>query len=119
MREPPKSVLIVDDHPIVREGLRALLNQQPDLQACAEAKSSQEALEALALHRPDAALVDVALGRENGLELIALMKSAQPRLVVLALSMHDEFMFAERALRQGASGYVMKHEATDQLLIAL
>jgi DNA-binding NarL/FixJ family response regulator len=115
----PRSVLIVDDHPIVREGLRALLNQQPDLRACAEATNSREALEALAAHKPDAALVDVALNRENGLELISLLKSADPRIVVLALSMHDEFLFAERALRHGASGYVMKHEATDQLLTAL
>ena len=114
-----RTVLIVDDHPIVREGLRALLNQQPDLEVCAEATNSFEALDALRTRRPDAALVDVALGRESGLDLISQLKRAEPKLAILALSMHDEFTFAERALRHGASGYVMKHEATEMMLNAL
>ncbi len=112
-------VLVVDDHPIVREGLSGLINQQPDLEVCAQAANSEQALAALGKTDPDAALVDIALGKESGLELIARLKQQSPRIKILALSMHDELLFAEGALQQGASGYVMKHQATDQLLTAL
>jgi DNA-binding NarL/FixJ family response regulator len=112
-------VLIVDDHPIVRAGLRALLDEQPDLEACGEATTSREALEAVTRLKPDVALVDVALGGETGLELIGQLKAEVPNLAVLVLSMHDELLFAERALRHGADGYVMKHEPTDRLLTAI
>jgi DNA-binding NarL/FixJ family response regulator len=114
-----RRVLIVDDHPIVREGLRALINQQTDLETSGEAADTAQALAAMAEALPDIALVDIALGRESGLDLISAIKARHADLPILAISMHDEQLFAERALQHGANGYIMKHEATDLLLTAL
>jgi DNA-binding NarL/FixJ family response regulator len=112
-------ILLVDDHPIVREGLVGLLGQVPGFAICGEAASIAEGLAQLRELRPDAMVVDISLGRESGLELIALARKEAPAVAILALSMLDEMTYAERALRHGANGYVMKHEATERLVAAL
>jgi DNA-binding NarL/FixJ family response regulator len=114
-----KRVLLVDDHPIVREGLRGLLCQAKDLVVCGEAGASEEALELARELSPDAVIVDISLGKQSGLELIRALREHKASLVILALSMHDEMIYAERALRSGANGYVMKQEATQKLVDAL
>lgn len=113
-------ILIVDDHPIVREGLRDLIDQEPDLTVCGTAQNQLEALKALEALKPDAAVVDISLNKDmGGIELIKDIKIRYPNLPVLVLSMHDETLFAERALRAGAMGYVMKEQATENVMIAL
>jgi DNA-binding NarL/FixJ family response regulator len=112
-------VLIVDDHPVVREGLAYRINRQPDLVTCAEAATAPEALKALSACLPDLAIVDLSLEGRSGLELIRDIKSRYPRLPVLVLSIHDEPAYAKRALQAGARGYVMKHEATENVLLAI
>lgn len=119
LREIPYRVLVVDDHPIVREGLSALLGLQPDLRVTGQAEGAASALVQVA-HEPfDLALVDLSLGQDSGLVLIKDLHAVNPALKLLALSMHDQLVYAERALRAGASGYVMKHEAPDVLLGAM
>jgi DNA-binding NarL/FixJ family response regulator len=115
----PTRVVLVDDHPIVLEGLRGLLGQHRAFTVCGEAGTIAAALEVVARTSPDAAIVDVSLGRESGLDLIRRLREDHPRLAILALSMLDEMAYAERALRSGANGYVMKHEASQQLIEAL
>jgi len=112
-------VLIVDDHPIFRAGVAQLINQEPDLTVCGEAEGAAEALEAVAKQKPDIALVDVTLKGRDGVELMKELKVRYPELPVLMLSMHDESLYAERALRAGARGYIMKQETTDKVLVAL
>lgn len=112
-------ILIVDDHPVVRQGLRWMINREADLVVCAEAGDDHEALEAIRASRPAAAIVDLVLGDASGIELIKDIKARHPCVAVLVVSMHDEALYAERALRAGASGYIMKHEATEELLRAL
>ena len=112
-------VLLVDDHAVVREGLAQLLEGEPDLAVCGEAGSAEQALDVAARTRPDLAVVDISLGGVNGLELIKNLKALQPELRILVLSMHDESHFAERALRAGATGYVMKREARTQIMDAV
>jgi DNA-binding NarL/FixJ family response regulator len=112
-------ILIVDDHPIVRRGLRQLIDQQPDLIVSAEASDAREALDALRGAPPDAAIVDISLRQGSGLELIKDIRTRYPNVAVLALSMHDEALYAGRALRAGARGYVMKQEPLDELLAAI
>lgn len=114
-----KRVLIVDDHPVFRIGIIALINAEPDLHVCGEASSSQSALEAMRRLRPDIALLDISLPGTNGIELIKQMKSEEPKLPILILSMHDESLYALRALRAGALGYVMKAEALTHVLDAM
>jgi len=114
-----RKVLLVDDHPIVREGLRGLLSQDLEFVVCGEAADIDDALAQFRTVRPDAVIVDISLGRESGLELIGLLRKESREIGILALSMHDEMTYAERALRHGANGYVMKHEATERLLEAL
>ncbi len=113
------TVFIVDDHAIVRRGLEQLINQETDLVVCGEAENMQTALEAMKTLRPDVALVDLSLGGESGLELIKDIKVRYPTVAVLVLSMHDELFYAERALRAGAKGYIMKLQAADQILGAI
>jgi len=113
------SVLIVDDHPIIRQGLAALINRQGDLAVCAEADEPRAALAAAAKERPRLAVVDISLAQADGLELIKDLKARQPKMDVLVLSMHDEIVYAERALRAGASGYVMKQERLATVIAAL
>ncbi len=111
-------VLLVDDHPIVRRGLRALLEAQPDLEVCGEADDAEAAIQAIQQTSPDVAIVDISLHAGDGLELVRQIRARWP-LPVLVLSIHDEGLYAERALRVGASGYVMKQEATGAVVNAL
>lgn len=112
-------VLIVDDHPVFRHGITALINAEPDLCVCGEASNSPTALEAMRTLKPDIALLDISLPGTNGIELIKLMKAEQPKLPILILSMHDESLYALRALKAGALGYIMKAEALTHVLDAL
>jgi len=115
----PRSVLIVDDHPIVRQGLSQLINAEDDLEVCGNAATVEEALQSLGESYPDVVIVDLSLAHSDGLELIKEIRSETRHLPVLVLSMHDENMYAERLLSAGANGYIMKQAAADQLLIAL
>lgn len=117
--QPPRRVLVVDDHPIFRHGITALIESEQDLTVCGEANNAGSALEAMRNHEPDIALLDVSLPGTNGIELIKLMKAERPRLVLLVVSMHDESLYALRALRAGARGYVMKAEALTHVLTAI
>ena len=114
---PPKvKVLLVDDHPLVRAGLANLIHQQPDLEVCGEAASEPQALQLIASVQPDIAVVDISLENGSGLELIKSVKAMHPSVAMLALSMHDESLYAERALRAGARGYLMKREAAKKVI---
>lgn len=112
-------VFVVDDHPIVRQGLALLINREADLIVCGEAEEAQTALEAIAAQRPDILIVDISLNGPDGIELVKLLRARSATLPVLVLSMHDELTYAERALRAGANGYIMKQEATERVLIAI
>jgi len=115
----PRSVLIVDDHPIVRQGLSQLINAEDDLEVSGNAATVEEALQSLSESYPDVVIVDLSLAHSDGLELIKEIRSETRHLPVLVLSMHDENMYAERLISAGANGYIMKQAAADQLLIAL
>ncbi|HMG24866.1 MAG TPA: response regulator transcription factor [Kofleriaceae bacterium] len=112
-------VYLVDDHPIVRHGIAQLLSAQADLEVCGQAADARSALAELAAAAPDVVTVDVSLGATSGIDLIGDIKQHHARIAVLVVSMHDEQLYAERALRAGASGYVMKHEATDAIVRAI
>src|SRR5437667_4295694 len=112
-------IFIVDDHPLVREGLTNLINRQSDLIACGEAKDSAEAIAGIAKERPDVAIIDISLTNESGLELIKHLSKQFPQVALIVLSMHDEALYAERALRAGARGYVMKRESTKSVLASI
>jgi len=114
-----KRILLVDDHPLVREWLTQLINQQPDLVVCGEAESAAAALEALAGARIDLAVVDLSLQDSAGLELIKSLQKADPALPVLVLSMHDESLYAARVFRAGARGYVNKRESAQKVVEAI
>jgi DNA-binding NarL/FixJ family response regulator len=111
-----KRVLLVDDHPLVREGLAESINRESDLMVCAEADDRHEALGAIEQNRPDLVIVDLALKSSSGIELIKDIYSRWPRLPMLVVSMQDEALYAERALRAGAKGYLTKQEATRDIL---
>ncbi|MHC4354028.1 MAG: response regulator, partial [Planctomycetota bacterium] len=112
-------ILIVDDHPIVRQGLAELVNHESDLVVCGQAEDSHEAIKAIKDLSPTMAIIDISLKETSGLELIKDIHSQCPDLPVLALSMHDEMLYAERALRAGAMGYIMKQEATENVIVAV
>jgi DNA-binding NarL/FixJ family response regulator len=112
-------ILLVDDHPIVRQGLSEMINQERDLQVCGTAEDVHRALDALENIRPDLVIADISLKGSNGIELLKNIKVRFPRTLVLVLSMHDESLYAVRALRAGAAGYIMKQEATDKVLTAI
>ncbi len=112
-------LLIVDDHPVFRHGISQLIGKLPEVTICGEADNAQTALQAMRLLQPQIALIDISMPGTNGIELIKLMLAEQPRLIILTLSMHDESLYALRALRAGAKGYVMKHQATETVLDAL
>ncbi len=115
----PRSVFIVDDHPIVRQGLGQLIDHEPDLKVCGEAAGLKEARLALSKTEADIVIVDLSLHDGDGIELIKDIRSMHRHLPVLVLSMHDENIYAERLLSAGANGYIMKQAAADQLLVAL
>jgi DNA-binding NarL/FixJ family response regulator len=112
-------VLLVDDHPLTRHGLAQLIAQQPDLVVCAEAGSAEDALKSVRGHQPNLVLVDVILPGKPGLELIKDLTTMFPEVAVLVFSMHDESLYAERALRAGARGYVMKSVGGEEMLKAI
>src|SRR5436189_5378182 len=112
-------VFIVDDHPLVREGLTNLMNGQNDLIVCGEAKNSAQVIDGIMKTRSDVALIDISLENESGLELVKQLASQFPEVALIVLSMHDEGLYAERALRAGARGYVMKHETSKSVLICI
>ena len=112
-------ILVVDDHPIVRQGLTLLINQEADLLVCGEAEEAMGAMHVLASSRPDILIVDISLNGPDGIDLLKNVRNIYPTLPVLILSMHDESIYAERALRAGANGYIMKQEATEKVLVAL
>jgi DNA-binding NarL/FixJ family response regulator len=112
-------IFLVDDHPLVREGLANLISGQNDLMVCGEAEDSAQAISGIAKARPDVALIDISLKNESGLELIKNLDSQFPLVALIVLSMHDEALYAERALRAGARGYVMKRETTKNVLASI
>lgn len=112
-------VLLVDDHPVVREGLAQLISRQADLVVCGEAEDVPGALAAIERAKPDLAVVDLSLKGRSALELLKDLRSAKRRPPVLLLSMHDESAYAERALKAGAKGYIMKEETREKLLVAI
>jgi DNA-binding NarL/FixJ family response regulator len=112
-------VLLVDDHPIVRQGLGQLINEEPDLSIVGEAEDFQQALAAVDSAIPVVAIVDISLKHRSGIELIKENRAKRPELPILVLSMHDESLHAERVLRAGAKGYIMKQEATEQVMNAI
>lgn len=114
-----KSVLIVDDHPILRKGLSMMINQEPDLIVCGEAEDAYSAMEMIDRVNPDMVIVDISLPGVDGVEMLKNIKSRYGDLPALVVSMHDESLFAERALRAGARGYIMKQEALDDVLTAI
>jgi DNA-binding NarL/FixJ family response regulator len=114
-----RTVFVVDDHPLLRQGLAMLINREPDLTVCGEAEEAMAAMKAIAKSRPDIVIADISLNGPDGLDLLKNLRSLCPDLPVLILSMHDESIYAERALRARANGYIMKQEATDQVLVAV
>jgi DNA-binding NarL/FixJ family response regulator len=114
-----RRILVVDDHPIVRQGLALLINREPDLVVCGEAEEAMGAMHVLASARPDVLIVDISLNGPDGLDLLKNIRITNPALPVLILSMHEESIYAERALRAGANGYIMKQEATERVLVAV
>jgi DNA-binding NarL/FixJ family response regulator len=116
---PCARVLVVDDHPIFREGLAELINRQPRLTCCGQIAHAREVLDAVKRLSPDLLLLDLRLGDGDGLDLLPRLKRLFPKLPVLVLSQADEELYAERALRAGASGYIMKEEATEEVVKAI
>lgn len=113
-------VFLLDDHPIVRQGLAQLINQQAGLEVCGEAASVAEASTALLVLKPDIIVIDVSLdGSSNGIEFIKTVKEQCPSMAFLVNSMHDETLYGERALRAGARGYIMKQEAPEKVIVAI
>lgn len=118
-RKQLQQLLLVDDHPILREAFARLIDQEPDLKVCGQADNATDALAGIAEHRPDLVIVDIALKGVNGIELIKRIKAMQPEVPVLVLSVQDEALFGERALRAGARGYVMKQAAREEVMGAI
>ncbi len=112
-------IFLVDDHPLVREWLTNLIHQQPDLSVCGEAESAPQALDAVAKLKPDIAIVDISLKSGSGIELIKNIRAVAREVAVIVLSMHDETLYAERALRAGARGYIMKRETAKKVIAAI
>jgi DNA-binding NarL/FixJ family response regulator len=118
-RTKKKSVFIVDDHPLLRQGLALLINRERDLAVCGEAEEAQTAMREITLKKPDILIADISLNGPDGLDLLKNLRTLYPNLPVLVLSMHDESIYAERALRARANGYIMKQEATEKVLVAV
>lgn len=114
-----KSVFLVDDHPSMRRGLEDLINQEADLKVCGQAGDIPSALEGISKAKPDIAVVDLTLKEASGLDLVKDLKVRLPKLPVLVLSMHSEALYAERAIRAGARGYIMKEATTENIVKAI
>jgi DNA-binding NarL/FixJ family response regulator len=114
-----RRVLVVDDHPLLRKGISQLIDHEPDLMVVAEAEDAHKAMTAIENAKPDVALIDITLRGSSGLELVKNIKARFPNLKMLMLSMHEESVYAHRALRAGASGYIMKQEGVEKVLAAL
>lgn len=112
-------VLIVDDHPLLRQGITRLINNEKDMAVCGEADEAPKTLDAIAASKPEIVILDISLKGASGIEVLKNIRARHPKLPVLVLSMHDESVYAQRALRAGASGYIMKHEAMEKVLVAL
>jgi DNA-binding NarL/FixJ family response regulator len=112
-------IFLVDDHPIVRQGLGLLINREADLVVCGEADGAPAALQGIASLQPDLMVIDISLDGPDGIELLKTIRVKDPILPVLNLSMHEESTYAERSLRAGANGYIMKQEATERVLVAI
>ena len=116
----PARILIVDDHPLMRDGLAGLIRKEADLNVCGEADNAGSTILAVDDDPPpDLVILDLMLGSEDGLELIKQLRALRPGLLILVISMHDEWIYAERAVRAGASGYIMKKEAPEEVLTAV
>lgn len=115
----PRKIFIVEDHPVFREGLRQVVNREADLQVCGEAGNYDQALEALTRLRPDLALVDITLPGKSGLELIKTLRKTNRDIRLLIISMHDEALYADRVLRAGGDGYIMKQEDPEEVIHAI
>ena len=118
-RPPSKRLLVVDDHPMMRQGLAQLIGNEEDLEVCGEAENGAQAITAITLARPDLVLADISLPDKNGLELIKDVQALHPGLPMLVISMHDESLYAERVLRAGGRGYIMKQEGGKKLMEAI
>jgi DNA-binding NarL/FixJ family response regulator len=116
---PKCKIFLVDDHPIVRQGLALFIDREPDLMVCGEAEDATSALQAIRESTPDFVILDISLDGRDGLELLKTLRVGHPNLPVLILSMHDESVYAERSLRAGANGYIMKQEAADKVITAI
>jgi DNA-binding NarL/FixJ family response regulator len=112
-------ILLVDDHPVLRKGLAQMINLEPDMTVCGEAEDAAKGFELVGTLNPDVAVIDISLKTGNGIELVKNVKARYPDLPMLVLSMHDESLYAERALRAGSLGYIMKEEASEQVLVAI
>jgi DNA-binding NarL/FixJ family response regulator len=112
-------IMLVDDHPVMREGLAQLIIQEPDLSVCGQYEDAAQAFAAIPALSPDLAIIDLSLKGSSGLELVKNIRALHPKLLILVLSMHDESLYAERVLRAGAAGYIMKQEATGKVLRAI
>jgi DNA-binding NarL/FixJ family response regulator len=120
MAEPKKKrIFIVDDHPIMRQGLAQLINHEPDLEMVGEASDARTALTGVLDTKPDLAIIDISLPGKNGLELIKDLKASSDGVLMLVHSMHDESLYVERVLRAGAHGYIMKHEGGKKVMDAV
>ena len=119
MSPASKRIFIVDDHPVFREGLAGLIKREPDLAICGEADSAQQALTEIERLKPDLVLVDISLPGRSGLELIKDIQAVSPDTPTLVISMHDETLYAERVLRAGGRGYIMKQEGPEKILRAV
>lgn len=112
-------VFLLDDHPIVRQGISEMINEESDMKICGEASNYQDAMQAVEKLKPDVILVDISLSGSSGLEFLKALKIQHPDVKSLILSMHDETLYAERALREGARGYIMKQEAIEKIMDAV
>jgi DNA-binding NarL/FixJ family response regulator len=119
MAEKKIRVFLVDDHPLVRESLISLINQQDDMEVCGDAEDMAHGLKAIGGLAPDVAIVDISLKESSGLELIKALRLRFPAVQLVVLSMHDEKLYAERCLRAGARAYVMKRESTRRIITAI
>jgi DNA-binding NarL/FixJ family response regulator len=119
VKDRKAKIFLVDDHPLFREGLAGLINRLPDICVCGEAESARDALRAIAKQKPDVAIVDLSLREGSGLDLIKEIKARSPSTAIIVLSMHDERRYAERSVRAGARGYIMKAESANNVIAAV